>query len=74
MGQRNTSAGTKLHPSPQLCTLLQLFSLLLLLGYIPPALQLTHWRTGVDLTLPVDKLDKTLKPLCGLQELQNINH
>lgn len=50
MGDPNKSAEAQPHPSPQLCTLLQLFSLLLLLGYIP-ALQRGS-------TLPVDKLDK----------------
>lgn len=46
MGEHETSAGAKPHPSPQLCTLLQLFSLLLLLSYIP-ALQLTHQWTWI---------------------------
>lgn len=53
LGEHHTSAGAQLHPSPQLCTLSQLFSLLLL-GYIP-ALQ-----RGSP-SPPVDKLDKIYK-------------
>ncbi len=89
MGDHYTTDGTKLHPLHS--TLLSLFTLLQLLFSLSLSLSLfvtflyssckkntnettrKNWRGS---TLPVDKPDETLWPLCALRvpELQNANH